>query len=58
MSADLRDLRAILARDPDGHTTEPTEADHAAFGRWAVATYGPATWARYLNGAWFPTPDA
>lgn len=42
-------LMDILAHDPDGGYTEPTEADYVAFGEWAVATYGQQAWDDYIG---------
>jgi hypothetical protein len=45
-------LRAIQARDPDGGTVKPTDADHAAHEAWAVAEYGREVWDTYVAGNW------
>lgn len=49
---ELAVLREIMRRDPDGGSVQPTEADYAAFERWAVNTYGQAAWDAYCTPGW------
>jgi hypothetical protein len=53
----LRDLYAIQRADPDGHPTEPTDADHARFKAWVVEQYGREVWNIYQAGGWGPSPE-
>lgn len=48
---DMADLLAIRAADPDGGTTEPTEADYAAFKAWVLKNFGAEMLNRYY-GNW------
>lgn len=45
-------LRIIERCDPDGGEREPTDADHAAHERWAIARFGREVWDRYRQGGW------
>lgn len=45
-------LKYIASCDPDGFEREPTEADHLAHKRWAIANYGRRTWAIYNHDTW------
>jgi hypothetical protein len=45
-------LYAIMARDPDGGSVEPTDAMYAAFHAWVVATYGREVLDYYLIPGW------
>lgn len=42
-------LKQIQASDPDGHETEPTEADYAAFEEWVTERYGPDAMRQYKS---------
>lgn len=56
MPDELTILRSILARDPDGWETEPTEADYARFKAEVIEAHGEAMWKRY-NERWMPGAD-
>ena len=45
-------LRDIEARDPDGGSVEPTEADYVAHEAWARSRYGLDVWSRYRASGW------
>lgn len=49
---ELSVLHAILNRDPDGGTVQPTPAAYANHRTWAIGTYGKSAWADYLAGGW------
>ena len=40
-------LMSIVARDPDGQPTEPTEEGYKIFETWVRTTYGDDVWKRY-----------
>ena len=46
-------MRHIQSRDPDGweHST-PSPADYDAHHNWAVKTYGPRAWKKYVGVPW------
>lgn len=54
---EMRQLREIMRRDPDGGETEPTEAAYAAHRAWAIGTYGPSLWETYSEGGWDDPAD-
>ena len=45
-------LYAIMARDPDGGSVEPTPAAYVAFEAWARGAYGDDAWTVYAAGGW------
>lgn len=53
-----RALCDLLSRDPDGGEREPTEADYAAFERYALDTYGVEVWRTYMGSNWAEPADA
>ena len=42
-------LAAILAADPDGKETRPTDKDYLLFKDWVIERYGRAAWRIYKS---------
>jgi hypothetical protein len=42
----------IRSKDPDGGSTQPTQADYDAHKTWAISTYGKDVWDVYRQSQW------
>jgi hypothetical protein len=45
-------LYAIMARDPDGGSVEPTQGMYKRFRLWVILAYGLEVWKVYAAGGW------
>jgi hypothetical protein len=42
-------LAAIVAADPDGKETRPSDNDYLLFKNWVIERYGKAAWRTYKS---------